>query len=97
MKHYVDRYSNKTTLQNKPVLTSQLYDISVIPKENLISIQIIGCVLVSKHLTLNLHRLLDSLVVECWLRVREVLDSIPNPGPRHTKDVIKNGTSSSLV
>ena len=40
---------------------------------------------------------LDSLVVECWLRVREVLGSITSQGPRHTKDVIKNGTSSALV
>ena len=38
------------------------------------------------------YRLLDSLVVECWLRVREVPGSTPSPGPRHTKDVIKNGT-----
>ena len=35
------------------------------------------------------HRLLDSLVVECWLRVREVPGSIPRQGPRHTKDIIK--------
>ena len=35
------------------------------------------------------HRLLDSLVVECWLRLREVLGSIPSQGLRHTKDVIK--------
>ena len=35
------------------------------------------------------NRLLDSLVVECWLRVREVPTSIPSQGPRHTKDVIK--------
>ena len=35
------------------------------------------------------HRLLDSLVVHCWLRVREVPDSIPSQGPRHTKDVMK--------
>ena len=35
------------------------------------------------------HRLLDSLVVECRLRVWEVLGSIPRQGPRHTKDVIK--------
>ena len=35
------------------------------------------------------HRLLDSLVVEYWLRVREVPGSIPSQGPRHTKDVIK--------
>ena len=34
-------------------------------------------------------RLLDSLVVECWLRVWELPGSIPNQGPRHTKDVIK--------
>ena len=33
--------------------------------------------------------LLDSLVVECWLRVRELPGSIPSQGPRHTKDVIK--------
>ena len=33
--------------------------------------------------------LLDSLVVECWLWVREVPCSIPSQGPRHTKDVIK--------
>ena len=35
------------------------------------------------------YRLLDILVVECWLRVREVPGSIPSQGPRHTKDVIK--------
>ena len=35
------------------------------------------------------YRLLDSLVVECWLRVREVPSSIPSQGPRHTKEVIK--------
>ena len=35
------------------------------------------------------NRLLDSLVVECWLRVREVPGSIPSQGPRHTKDIIK--------
>ena len=34
-------------------------------------------------------RLLDSLVLECWLRVQEVQGSIPSQGPRHTKDVIK--------
>ena len=33
--------------------------------------------------------LLDSLVVECWLRVREVPGSIPSQGPRLTKDVLK--------
>ena len=36
-----------------------------------------------------LHRLLDSLVVEYCIRVREVLGSIPSQGQRHTKDVIK--------
>ena len=35
------------------------------------------------------YRLLDSLVVECWLRVREVPGSIPSQGSRHTKDIIK--------
>ena len=35
------------------------------------------------------YRLLDSLVLECWLRVWEVLGSIPSQGPRHTKDVKK--------
>ena len=35
------------------------------------------------------HRLLDSLVVECWNRVWEVPGSIPSQGPRQTKDVIK--------
>ena len=35
------------------------------------------------------YRLLDSLVVECSLRVREVPGSIPSQGLRHTKDVIK--------
>ena len=35
------------------------------------------------------YRLFDSLVVECWHRVREVPGSIPSQGPRHTKDVIK--------
>ena len=37
--------------------------------------------------------LLDSLVVECWLRVREVLDSRTASYQRR----YKNGTSSSLV
>ena len=36
-----------------------------------------------------MYRLLDSLVVQCWLRVQEVPGSIPSQGPRHTKDVIK--------
>ena len=38
---------------------------------------------------LSVYRLLDSLLVECWLRVRDVPGSIPSQGPRHTKDVIK--------
>ena len=38
---------------------------------------------------LSFNRLLDSLVVECLLRVRDVPGSIPSQGPRHTKDVIK--------
>ena len=43
------------------------------------------------------YRLLDNLVVECWIRVREVPSSIPSQGPRHTQRRYKNGTSSSLV
>ena len=39
------------------------------------------------HIIFN--RLLDSLVVECWLRVREVPGSIPSQGSRHPKDVVK--------
>ena len=35
------------------------------------------------------HRLLDSLMVECWLLVQGVPGSIPTQGPCHTKDVIK--------
>ena len=35
------------------------------------------------------YRFLDSLVVECWLRVWEVPGSILSQGPRHTKDVIE--------
>ena len=46
-------------------------------------------VLTTPKKTLRFHRLLDSLVVECWYRVREVPGSIPSQGPRHTKDVIK--------
>ena len=42
-----------------------------------------------KHLPLFPNRRLDSLAVKYWLRVREVQGSIPNQGPRHTKDVIK--------
>ena len=43
------------------------------------------------------YRLLDSLVVECWHRVREVPGSIRSQGLRHTKDVIKMVPGSSLV
>ena len=32
-------------------------------------------------MTTSKYRLLDSLVVECWLRVREVPGSIPSQGP----------------
>ena len=39
--------------------------------------------------TPDVYRLLDSLVVECWLQEREVPGSIPSQGPRHTKGVIK--------
>ena len=43
------------------------------------------------------NRLLDSLVVECWHRVREVTGSIPSQGPRHTKDAIKKVPVVPLV
>ena len=42
-----------------------------------------------RHLFQPFHRLLDNLVVECWLGVREVPGSFPSQGSRHTKDVIK--------
>ena len=45
--------------------------------------------MVANDFHLLCHRLLDSLVVECWHRVREVPGSIPSQGPRHTKDIIK--------
>ena len=52
--------------------------------------QVLVCVVMLPHLASRVtNRLLDSLVVECWLRVREVPGSIPSQGPRHTKDVIK--------
>ena len=35
------------------------------------------------------NRHFESLVVECWFRVREFPGSIPRQGSRHTKDVIK--------
>ena len=53
--------------------------------ETLINTQ--ECDITSWIYTYN-HRLLDRLVVECWLRVREAPGSIPSQGPRHTKDVI---------
>ena len=40
-------------------------------------------------ITCEQNLLLDSLVVECWLRVRKGLGSFPSQGPRHIKDVIK--------
>ena len=42
------------------------------------------------------YRLLDSLMVKCWLPVQEVLGLIPSQGPRHTKDVLKMVELSSL-
>ena len=39
--------------------------------------------------TVNNASLLDSILLECWHRVREVTGSIPSQGPRHTKVVIK--------
>ena len=44
----------------------------------------------------NGDRLLDSLVVECWLRVRDVPGLIPSQGPRHTTAVITMVPVASL-
>ena len=46
-------------------------------------------IFLNQELIKRLYRLLDSLMVECWLRVRKVPGSIPSQGPRHTEDVIK--------
>ena len=53
------------------------------------SIPIYRVSIIIRVFTITRYRLLDSLVVECWLRVREVPGSIPSQGPSHTKDVIK--------
>ena len=51
-----------------------------------------------KSSTTNIHySLLDSLVVECCYKVREVQGSIPSQGPRHTKHVIKMVTVVPLL
>ena len=39
------------------------------------------------HISRNAISLCDSLVVECWVRIQEVPDSIASRGPGHTKDV----------
>ena len=51
----------------------------------------------SSQLSKSSHRLLDSLVVECWLRVQEVPGSIPSQGPRHIKDVTKMVTVVTFI
>ena len=43
----------------------------------------------SSRIIIYINRLLDSLVVECLHRVRDVQGSFPSPVPRHTKDVIQ--------
>ena len=43
------------------------------------------------------NRLLESIVVECWLRVWEVPGSIPSQVPRHTKDVIKSVPENNVM
>ena len=50
----------------------------------------LSCKSKEKLILKEYYRLLDSLVIECWHRVREVPGSIPSQGPCHTKDVIKN-------
>ena len=66
------------------------------PAEVLLWHGLMLCVIASLA-TLPRYHLLDSLVVECWHRVREVPGSIPSQGPRHTKDVVKRVPGSSLV
>ena len=66
-----------------------LYPMTYNPKEMEYSKKWAYCTGIQLSFTKIVHPLLDSLVVECWLRVREVPGSIPSQGPRHTKDVIK--------
>jgi len=48
------------------------------------------CFTYSFYVSLTINLLcLDSVVVECWLRVQEVLGLIPIQGLRHTIDVSK--------
>ena len=82
---------DSTSEMNKVVFHEQLNIVLVIPLHIEKVVRLMLLIIISQ-----LHRLLDSLVVECWLRVREVPGSIPSQGPRHTKDVL-NGTSSALV
>ena len=58
-------FKQNRSLQQQP--TSSQFAIGVIMKV----VVLIG----------DYYRLLDSLVVECWLRVREVPGSIPSQGP----------------
>ena len=101
--------TRKTTLkilnsQNPHIVTSPTFLISKTYNKNthyfILHVHIHVCVYNTwkqTHIYMYIYRLLDSLVVQCWFRVQEVPGSIPSQGPRHTKDVIKNGTSSSLV
>ena len=49
--------------------------------DNVIGIYIDGFYRVFKDCNTTFYRLLDSLVVECWLWMREVPGSIPSQGP----------------
>ena len=49
----------------------------------------LSCLTFVSPTSCTLYRLLDRLLIECWLRVQEVPGSIPSQGPRHTKNVIK--------
>ena len=50
-----------------------------------------------KPIMIGGDRLLDSLVVECWLRVQEVPGSIPRSRTASYQRRYENSTSSALV
>ena len=74
------------------------HDSAITDQYNVVHLILLFIVYYSQGMNLKRsYRHLDSLVVECWHRVREVPGSIPSQGPLHTNDIIKYGTSSYLV